>query len=105
MSREDWSDDQNDAIVANYFAMLADDVAGRPYNQADHNRALQSKIGRGKGSIEFKHQNISAVLKGLGEDWITGYKPALTFRARWSMPSLAGLRSTPHGLNQTAAST
>jgi hypothetical protein len=23
----DWTDDQNDAIVADYFAMLADDIA------------------------------------------------------------------------------
>jgi len=90
MGSEYCSDDQNDAIVADYFAMLADDVAGKPYNEAEHNRALQSKIGRGKGLIEFKHQNISAVLKGLGEDWITGYKPAVNFQgalvdavARW----------------------
>jgi len=27
----DWSDEQNDAIVADYFAMLGDDIAGRPY--------------------------------------------------------------------------
>ncbi|MCC7273966.1 MAG: hypothetical protein IT561_14955 [Alphaproteobacteria bacterium] len=27
----DWSDEQNDAIVADYFSMLADDIAGRPY--------------------------------------------------------------------------
>ena len=32
-------------------------------------------------SIEYKHQNISAVLKGLGEDWIPGYKPAFNFQA------------------------
>lgn len=25
----DWSDEQNDAIVADYFAMLAKDIAGR----------------------------------------------------------------------------
>ena len=29
--------------------------------------------GRQPGSIEYKHQNISAVLMGLGETWITGY--------------------------------
>lgn len=77
----DWSDAQNDAIVADYFAMLADDVAGRPYSKAGHNRLLQATIGRPRGSIEFKHQNISAVLKGLGEDWIPGYKPAFNFQA------------------------
>lgn len=27
-----------------------------------------------RGSIEYKHQNISAVLKGLGEDWIPGHR-------------------------------
>ena len=26
----DWSDEQNDAIVADYFAMLGNDIAGRP---------------------------------------------------------------------------
>jgi hypothetical protein len=90
MAGEDWTDAQNDVIVADYFAMLANDAAGRPYNKAEHNRGLQTRIDRGKGSIEFKHQNISAVLKGMGEDWIPGYKPAFNFQgsledavARW----------------------
>ena len=52
----------------------------KKYVKVDHNRALQEKIGRTKGSIEFKHQNISAVLKGLGETWINGYKPAFNFQ-------------------------
>jgi len=77
----DWTDEQNDAIVADYFAMLADDIAGRPYSKAERNRLLQAVIGRPRGAIEYKHQNISAVLKGLGEDWIPGYKPAFNFQA------------------------
>lgn len=76
-----WSDEQNDAIVADYFAMLSDDFAGRPYRKAEHNRLLQGVIDRHRGSIEYKHQNISAVLKGLGEDWIPGYKLAFNFQA------------------------
>jgi Domain of unknown function (DUF3883) len=76
----DWTDAQNDAIVADYFAMLADDIAGRPYSKAKHNRLLQTVIGRPRGSVEFKHRNISAVLKGLGEDWIPGYKPAFNIQ-------------------------
>lgn len=71
--------------------MLADDVAGRPYNKAEHRRQLLPRLNdRSDGSVEFKHQNISAVLKGLGEVWITGYKPAFNFQtslvdavARW----------------------
>ncbi|MBO9449921.1 DUF3883 domain-containing protein [Tropicibacter sp. R16_0] len=80
MNSEKWSDFENDAIVTDYFSMLSDELAGRRYNKAAHNRALQELIGRSKGSIEFKHQNISAVLKGLGETWINGYKPAFNFQ-------------------------
>jgi hypothetical protein len=91
MSNLVWTDQENDLIVADYFAMLADDISGRPYNKAEHRRALLSQLnGRSEGSIEFKHQNISAVLKGLGERWIPGYKPAFNFQmslvdavARW----------------------
>lgn len=90
MTGADWTDQENDSIVARYFAMLADDVSGRPYSKAAQNRELQREIGRPRGSIEYKHQNISAVLKGLGEDWIPGYKPAFNFQgtledavARW----------------------
>ena len=91
MSSEAWTDEENDLIVADYFAMLANDIARRPYNKAEHRRGLISLLrNRSEGSIEFKHQNISAVLKGLGEDWIPGYKPAFNFQmslvdavARW----------------------
>lgn len=77
---DDWTDGQNDAIVADYFSMLANDIAGRPYSKAEHNRLLQEVIGRPRGSIEYKHQNVSAVLKGLGQDWIPGYRPAFNFQ-------------------------
>jgi hypothetical protein len=36
-----WTDEQNEAIVAD-FAMLADDIAGRPYSKAEHNRPSDS---------------------------------------------------------------
>ncbi|WP_292290208.1 DUF3883 domain-containing protein [Marivita sp.] len=91
MSSQAWTDAENDLIVADYFAMLANDVAGRPYDKAEHRRQLLPHLNdRSDGSVEFKHQNISAVLKGLGEVWITGYKPAFNFQtslvdavARW----------------------
>lgn len=91
MSNRPWIDEENDLIVADYFTMLAEDMAGRPYNKAQHRRSLLPLLrSRTEGSIEFKHQNISAVLKGLGEDWIPGYKPAFNFQmtlvdavARW----------------------
>lgn len=77
MSGGPWTDAENDLIVADYFAMLAADFAGRPYNKSEHRRALLPLLqGRSESSVEFKHRNISAVLKASGEDWISGYKPA-----------------------------
>ncbi|UWQ61940.1 DUF3883 domain-containing protein [Leisingera caerulea] len=103
MSNAPWTDEENDLIVADYFAMLAEDMAGRPYNKARHRRSLMPLLrSRTEGSIEFKHQNISAVLKGLGEDWILGYKPAFNFQmtlvdavARWLALNPAWLGRMP----------
>lgn len=75
-----WSDREIDLIIADYFAMLADELARRPFNKAEHNRALQQLTGRSSGSIERKHQNISAVLVRLGRRWIIGYKPLSNFQ-------------------------
>lgn len=77
---EVWSDPEIDLIIVDYLAMLADELAGRSFNKAERNRALQTLIPRGRGSIEFKHQNISAVMLGLGQPWIEGYKPASNFQ-------------------------
>ena len=91
MPQDAWTDAENDLIVADYFAMLRLDALGTPYVKATHRRALLPLLGnRSTGSVEFKHQNISAVLKGMGEDWIPGYKPAFNYQstledavARW----------------------
>lgn len=83
MSGGDWTDAENDLIVGDYLDMLADDLAGRPYNKAAHNRALQVTLpGRSHKSIEFKHRNISAVMQVLNQPWIVGYLPAYAFQAR-----------------------
>jgi hypothetical protein len=73
---DSWSPVEVDAAVADYFGMLAKDLRGEPYNKAEHNRRLQSLLlGRTRGSVERKHQNISAVLVELGYPYIDGYKP------------------------------
>jgi hypothetical protein len=76
----DWSDSEVDAIVAEYFDMLDSELANSPYNKAEHNRVLQQLTHRSHGAIEFKHQNISAVLVRLGLPWIRGYKPMPNFQ-------------------------
>jgi hypothetical protein len=71
-----WTQEEVEATVADYFAMLLLDLAGQPYNKAAHNRALQLKLAnRSQAAVELKHQNISAVLIELGCMYIPGYKP------------------------------
>jgi hypothetical protein len=75
-----WQDDELDAIIADYFAMLTADLAGKPYVKSRHSAALMAKIGRTHRSVEFKHQNISAVLDELGLPWIPGYMPKRNYQ-------------------------
>ena len=81
-SGADWDDNEIEIIVADYFDMLQMEQAGIKFNKYEHNRMLQQQLGRTKGSIEYKHQNTSAVLAMLGLPFIWGYKPAVNFQAR-----------------------
>jgi hypothetical protein len=75
-----WDDDELDTIVADYFAMLDADLQGLPYVKAHHSRGLMEAISRTHRSVEFKHQNISAVLDELGMPWIPGYLPKRNYQ-------------------------
>lgn len=75
-----WRDEELDAIVADYFSMLNAELSRRPYVKAKHSAALMERIGRTHRSVEFKHQNISAVLEELGLPWIPGYKPKRNYQ-------------------------
>jgi hypothetical protein len=80
-SGADWSPEELELIVDDYFTMLRDEQAGRPYSKTEHRRVLKVRIDRSDGSIEFKHQNISAVLTELGLPTIEGYKPAWNYQS------------------------
>lgn len=75
-----WQTDELDAIVADYFAMLEADLSGTAYVKSGHSKALMARTGRTHRSVEFKHQNISAVLDELGMPWIPGYKPKRNYQ-------------------------
>ena len=45
MATDSWTDAENHLIVSDYFAIFAGDLAGRPYNKAEHNRRLLEPIG------------------------------------------------------------
>lgn len=72
----DWSRSEVQLVVADYFAMLTEELSGRPYNKSAHRATLRPQLtGRSDGSIERKHQNISAVLIERSLPYIDGYKP------------------------------
>lgn len=72
----DWARLEVEAAVTDYFGMLLLDLRSKSYNKAAHNRNLLALLnGRTHGSVERKHQNISAILIELGLPYIDGYKP------------------------------
>lgn len=78
---DDWSREEVEATVADYFDMLEQELRGRDYNKSEHRRRLARILaGRSDGAIERKHQNISAVLIRLGFVYISGYKPLRNFQ-------------------------
>ena len=82
MAGEDWSREEVETTVGDYFAMLRDELAGLRVNKAEHNERLRRLLrNRSKGSVEFKHANISAVLTLHGYPYIEGYKPRFNFQA------------------------
>jgi hypothetical protein len=76
----DWNDEELNFIVADYFSMLHSELNGVEYNKSTHRRSLIARIGRTEGSVERKHQNISAVLGELALPIISGYKPLPNFQ-------------------------
>ena len=96
-----WSQQEVEAAVTDYFVMLAKELRGEPFNKAEHNRALQQKLNnRTRGSIERKHQNISAILIELGYPYIDGYKPLGNYQELLRLV-VEGRLSGAAGLNKT----
>lgn len=95
-NEEDWSEEEFRAAVEAYMGMLGSLGRGEPVNKADVNRQLRagSLWRRSKGSIEYRMQNISAVLETLGAAWIEGYKPMRNVGASGREQILAALRET-----------
>jgi hypothetical protein len=82
MARGDnWSRVEVEACVASYLTMLALELNGQRYNKTEYAEALMRKLDdRNRGSVEFKHCNVSAVLLDLGYPSINGYKPRFKYQ-------------------------
>jgi hypothetical protein len=77
----DWSVQEVEATVADYFEMLTAELRGEHFDKSQHRRQLLTLLaGRTPGAVEFKHQNISAALIRLGFPYIEGYKPRWNYQ-------------------------
>lgn len=78
---DNWSRQEVEATVADYFVMLSAELSGQSYNKSEHRRALAALLGtRSDGAIERKHQNVSAILIELGFAYVGGYKPLSNYQ-------------------------
>jgi hypothetical protein len=101
---KDWSEQEVRLIVADYSAMLEAEVQGASYKKSDHRKALIPNLaGRSDGSVEFKHQNISAVLVEMGLPYVEGYKPRGNYQGLLATEIESFLDQHPGFLDQLAA--
>jgi hypothetical protein len=92
--------------------MLEAELVGEPYVKAGRIAALMERIGRTHRSVEFKHQNVSAVLDELGMQWIPGLQAQAQLSGRdirCDRPLFVGSRpgvstNTPAGVSGGAGS-
>jgi hypothetical protein len=77
----DWTKEEVSLIVTDYFEMLQLERNHKAYNKTEHRKALIPLLNdRSNGSVEFKHQNISAALINMGLPYIDGYKPRFRYQ-------------------------
>lgn len=76
-----WSTVENEIIIRDYFEMLSSELSGKAYSKTAYRKNVLKLIpDRTEGSIEFKHQNISAALIKLGLPYIPGYLPRYNYQ-------------------------
>ena len=111
---KDWTEVENEAIVAEYLEMLRLQLAGEQFVKAHRIISLQKIVDRTRPSIEFKFRNISAALELLGLPWVKGYLPAHNFQRslmlvlesrleQFDMVALGAIETPPSGMQEAAA--
>ena len=76
-----WTREEVEAVVADYLHMLTLELSGQQYVKSRHRQRLKGLLqGRSDGSIERKHQNISAIMLELRYPSVPGYKPLSNYQ-------------------------
>lgn len=78
---EDWTREEVELIVSEYFDMLLKEQSRIAFNKSEIRRGILPLLkNRSEGSIEFKNRNISAVLAKIGQPYVRGYLPAYNYQ-------------------------
>lgn len=92
----DWTDQEVELIVSDYFEMLKKELMGQEYVKAYHRRSLMPQLNsRSESSIEYKYQNISAAVLKFGIPYVSGYKPAKNYQKKLHLAIEKYLLSNP----------
>jgi len=102
MADTDWTAEQNDLAVTAYFEMLGLELSGHVFRKAPVIRRVMAATGRSKGSVEFKFENISAVLHEAGYVFVDGYKPAKNYQRALAQRVSLYLQAHPGPLQAVA---
>lgn len=72
----EWTDLELKETITAYFKILRQEASGQHVNKSEINKILREGVlrSRSKGSIEFRMQNISAVLASICHPTVEGYK-------------------------------
>lgn len=76
----DWTKEEVEFIVADYFEMLAHELNNKKYKKSAHREKLGKQLNNRDSAIEYKHRNISGVLAEMGLPFIKGYKPLFNYQ-------------------------
>lgn len=76
-----WSRAEVESIVPAYFEMLKLELSGKSFVKKSFINDQMKFSGRSRGSVEFKFQNISAVLSNLNLPFVYGYKPSKNYQS------------------------
>ncbi|WP_196140841.1 DUF3883 domain-containing protein [Aliikangiella sp. G2MR2-5] len=96
-----WDWFECEAAVKSYFEMLLLELKGEKFVKTHYIRKLAEQLAkRSEKSVEYKYQNISAILIELGMSYISGYKPAFNYQKQLQNTVLAYIAANPESLKQ-----
>jgi hypothetical protein len=76
-----WTREEVQAVLEAYFEMLRMEIVGQKFRKSDFRKKVMAQCpGRSTGAVEYKFQNVSAVLEENNLSWIDGYKPARNYQ-------------------------